>query len=99
MTRTIRFASLIAAGLLAATSAFAGPWDGHNEMQQSILNDLDKPDFVGTSMAESRPRISVYQGAFSRNSDLDQSGFAVGAAHPERGQGDSYGWIVLDIER
>jgi hypothetical protein len=99
MTRTNKFASLIAASLLATASAIAGPWDGHNELEQSILNDLDKPAYVGTSASEARQRVDAYQGGFSRNPDLDQSSFAVGAAGPERGQGDSYGWIVLDIER
>ncbi|PIV89095.1 MAG: hypothetical protein COW48_02405 [Hydrogenophilales bacterium CG17_big_fil_post_rev_8_21_14_2_50_63_12] len=98
MTRTTLFTSLIAAGLLATSPTFAGPWDGNLDLQGSILNDLDKPAFVGTGLAQAS-RIDAYNGAFAGNADLDQTHFATGHAGPEKGYGDTYGWAVLDVGR
>lgn len=96
MKRSTIFTGL-AAGVLITSPAFAGQWDGNFDLQGSILNDLDKPAYVGTSAAEAMPRIDIY-GAFA-GPDLDASGFAVGRAGPEKGQGDTYGWAVLDVGR
>jgi len=98
MKSTTLFTSLIAAGLLATTPTFAGPWDGI-DMQGSILNDLDKPAYVGTGLGTAKPRPDIYNGAFAGSVDIDKTGFAVGNAGPEKGQGDLYGWSVLDLGR
>lgn len=97
MTRTTITTSLIAAALLAATPAFAGQWEGNPDLQDSILNDLDKPAFVGTSMPMARQRIDVYHGAFAGSADIDHSGYSVANGSPETGQGDQYGWVVIDV--
>ena len=96
MKTTTLFTSLITAGLLAAAPAFAGQWEGNLDMQGSILNDLDKPAFVGTGMSMAKPRVYIYGSAFT-SPDIDASGFAVGSAGPEKGHGDIYGWAVLDV--
>lgn len=95
MKTTTLFTSFIATGLLAAAPAFAGQWEGNLDMQGSILNDLDKPTFVGTGMAVAKPSVNIY-GAFA-GPDIDASGFAVGSAGREKGHGDTYGWVVHDV--
>ena len=95
MTRTTLLTSLIATGLLAATPTFAGQWDGHPDMQDSILNNLDQPAFVGTGLTVPRPRVHIY-GAIASH-DIDTSGFVIGTAGPEKGEGDLYGSILLDL--
>ncbi len=101
MTRTKLFTSLIASGLLA-TSAFAGNlWGGdkNSDAYGYVVNDLDKPAFVGTGFSVAAPRIDAYHGFVVGNGDIDQSGFVTGAAGPEKGHGDNSGWAVLDIGR
>lgn len=92
-------AGMIGAGMLAAAAAFAGPYDGHPDLEQSILNDnLDSPAYVGTSMQDARSRIQVYN--VSRtfpNHDMDETGFVDGTSGPERGQGELYGSILIDV--
>ena len=98
MTRATLLTSLIVAGLLAASSSFAGVLGGNNlDTQGHILNDIDKPGYVGTSMVASQARFDAYHGAQAGNPDLDQNGFAIGNAGSERGRGDQYGWVVLDV--
>lgn len=84
--------------MLAATPAIAGPYDGHPDLESSILNDLDRPAYVGTGLAETRARVYVYgaPGAFP-NPDIDQTGFVTGTAGPEKGDGDLYGSILFDV--
>lgn len=101
MKTTALFTSLISAALLS-TSAFAGNlWGGDSnpDVYGHILNDLDKPAFVGTSMAAARTRVDVYNGFTAGNSDIDQSGFTIGSAGPEKGMGDNYGGAVNDLNR
>jgi len=102
MKSTKLFTSLIATGLLVATSAFAGPYwggDSNSDAYGYVLNDLDKPAFVGTGFSVASPRIDAYNGFTAGNRDIDQSGFAIGSAGPEKGKGDNYGWVVLDVNR
>jgi hypothetical protein len=99
MKTTTLFTSLITATLLASAPAFAGTWDDNIDMRDSIINDLDKPAFVGTSMAVVKTRIDPYNGFATGSSEIDQSGFAVGSAGPEQGHVDNYGWVVLDVGR
>lgn len=96
MKTTHLYAGLISAGMLAATSVFAGPWDGHPELEQSILNDLDRPAYVGTSFSASRERVHIYSNAM-QNHDIDPTGYVVGTAAAEKGHGDVYGTILFDV--
>lgn len=100
MKRTTRITSLIASGLLA-TSAFAGTyWGGESsDTHGYVLNDLDKPAFMGTGFSVASARIDAYNGFTRGNMDIDPSGFAIGVAGPEKGQGETYGWVVLDVSR
>jgi hypothetical protein len=101
MKTTTLFTSLITATLLSA-SAFAGNlWggDSNSEVYGHILNDLDKPAFVGTSMSMVKTRIDPYNGFTTGSAEIDQSGFSIGAADPEKGHIDNYGWAVLDVNR
>lgn len=100
MKRTTRLATLISTGLLAASPAFADFWGaGNADAYGTILNDLDKPAYVGTSMAEAKTQIDIYPG-FVGNLDLDRSGFAVGTGHPGgygpwgHGNQDGYGTVL-----
>jgi hypothetical protein len=92
-------AGLLGAGalLLAAAPAVAGQWD-NPDMEGSILNDLDRPAYVGTGLSETRARVHVYgaPGAFP-NPDIDETGFVIGTAGPEKGDGDLYGSILYDV--
>ncbi len=100
MKTTTLFTSLIAAGLLASAPAFAGLWgEGGTDTYGHVLYDLDKPAFVGTGMAVAKTRIDAYNGIVAGNPEIDQSGFAIGSAGPEKGFGDNYGWAVLDVGR
>lgn len=96
MKTTTHFASIIATALLATAPAFAGQWDGNPEVHQSIINELDLPQYVGTGMSADQPRFDIYNGAF-HGPDIDARGFTVGSAAPELGHGDKYGWAVLDV--
>jgi len=101
MKTTTLITSLIASGLLA-TSAFAGTYwggDSNTDAYGYVLNDLDKPAFVGTGFSVASPRIDAYNGLVASNPEIDQSGFATGSAGPEKGFGDNYGWAVLDVSR
>jgi hypothetical protein len=93
-------AGLLGAGalLMAVTPAVAGRWDGHPDLEQSILNDLDRPAYVGTGLAETRAHVHVYgpSRAFP-NPDIDETGFATGMAGPEKGDADLYGSILFDV--
>jgi hypothetical protein len=92
-------AGLLGAGalLIAAAPAIAGRYDGHPDLEHSILNDLDRPAYVGTGL-ETRARTSVYpvSGAFP-NRDIDETGFVIGTAGPEKGMGDMHGSILYDV--
>lgn len=100
MKNTTLFTSLIAAGLLASAPALAGLWsEGSSDTYGHVLYDLDKPTFVGTGFSVASPRIDAYNGLVAGNHEIDQSGFAIGSAGPEKGFGENYGWVVLDVGR
>lgn len=73
--------------------------EGSADTYGHVLYDLDKPAFVGTGFSVASPRIDAYNGIVAGNRDFDQSGFAIGGAGPERGQGDNPDWAVLDVGR
>jgi hypothetical protein len=100
MKTTTLFTSLITATLLASSPVFAGSFGaGNGDLYGHIVLDLDKPAFVGTSMAIAKTRVDAYNGFTTGNSDIDQSGFAIGSTGPEKGHVDTYGWAVLDVSR
>lgn len=88
---------IIAAGLLAASPVFAGPYDGQPDMEHGILNDPGKSTYVGTGKAVEQRRIDPFLGALAGNPDIDQSGFTVGTAGPEKGEADLYGSVLYDV--
>jgi hypothetical protein len=81
--------AVMGAAALAATSAFAGSWDSNPDTAGGILEDLDRPGYVGTSLPDARAAFP--------NRDVDETGNLVGAAGPEQGQGDLYGSILFDV--
>jgi len=90
--------AVMGAAALAATSAIAGPWD-NPDTAGSILEDLDRPGYVGTSLPDTRKRVHI-GGTPSQafpNHDIDETGFAVGTAGPEKGYGDMYGSVLFDV--
>lgn len=91
------YAAVLGAGMLAATTVFAGPWDGHPEMQSSILNDLDRPAYAGTGLSASAERVQIYSDAVFPNHEIDQTGYATGSAGPEKGYVALYGSILFDV--
>lgn len=102
LMRSAMMAGVLGAGaLLMATPATAGQWDGHPDLESSILNDRDRPAYVGTGMSETRARVfvpGVYDaaGAFP-NHEIDQNGFVTGMSGPEKGDSDNYGSILFDV--
>jgi hypothetical protein len=93
------FAAATGATMLVASSSFASHWDGHPDMESSILNDHDRPGYVGTSLSDTRKRIHIGSGptpAFP-NHDVDETGYVVGTAGPEKGHGDTYGSVLFDV--
>ncbi len=99
MKTTHLYASIIGAGMFAISSAFAGPWDGNPDMESSILNELDRPAYVGTGLQETRARVYIYGalGSSFLSHDIDQTGFVVGTSGPEKGHGDRYGSVLVDV--
>jgi len=99
LNHSLILAGLLGAGalLMVAMPASAGEWD-NPDMEGSILNDLDRPAYVGTGLSETSPRVYIYgsSGAFP-NPDIDHTGFAVGTAGPEKGDGDLYGSVLFDV--
>lgn len=91
------FTAITGATMLVATSAFAGPY-GNPDLESGILNDQDRPAYVGTGLPDARKR--VYIGTPSEafpNPDADETGYVVGTAGPEKGRGDEYGSILFDV--
>lgn len=93
------FTAAIGAALLAAAPAFAGPWDFNPDTAGGILEDLDRPAYVGTSLPDTRKRVHIGgtpNPAFP-NHDIDETGYVVGTAGPEKGHGDEYGSVLFDV--
>lgn len=99
MKSTHLIAAAIGAAMMATTPAFAGPWDGHPDLENSILNDLDRTAYMGTSLPDMRMRqhiVGLPNAAFP-NHDIDETGYVVGTAGPEKGYGDEYGSVLFDV--
>lgn len=97
--RTIASIPAAFAVAMMASTAQAGVWDNPDTMG-GILHTLERPGYVGTSLADHRARLSVQRAnpAFP-NGDIDETGFAVGTAGPEGGHGDLYGHVVYSSRR
>lgn len=90
--------AVIGLSALAATSGFAGQWD-NPDTAGGILNDLDRPAYVGTSLSDTSKRMQIGSApnpAFP-NHDIDETGYVVGAAGPEKGSGEMYGSVLFDV--
>lgn len=93
------FTTITGATMLVASSVFAGQWDGHPDMESSILNDLTSPAYVGTSLADTRKHVHIGgtpNPAFP-NRDIDETGYVVGTTGPEKGNIDNYGSVLFDV--
>jgi hypothetical protein len=99
MKRNAHIVTLAALALLAAPSVSAGVFgEGNADVQDTVLNDLEKPAYMGTGLSADSPSIDIYHGAFA--GDLDGR-IAVGAAGPEKsfgpwgeGNSDAYGTVI-----
>lgn len=87
---------LTVAAVVLASPVYAGSWD-NPDTTGGIMQTLDQPGYVGTSMQDPRKRghIGVINANFP-NADVDETGFVAGTAGPEKGYGDSYGSVLLD---
>lgn len=98
------FTSLALASLLATTPVFAADQWLDPEREGAISSDMAQPgyvgtSYVGTSLPDTKSRIHVFgepNSAFP-NSDVDESGFAIGTSGPEKGEGDLYGSVLYDV--
>lgn len=79
---------------ILAVPAFADTWGkGNLDAHGTILNGDSQP-FMGTSLAVSPPKVSIY-GGFASQDAMD--GFKVGRAGPEKGRNaDEYGSILVE---
>jgi len=95
----LSFTAITGATMLVASLSFAGHWDGNPDMESSILNDLDRPGYVGTSFSDTRKRIHIGGGPNSAfpNHDVDETGYVAGTAGPEKGHGETYGSVLFDV--
>lgn len=91
MKKLITFA---AASLLSTSAFAAGAWPESVDTYGNILNDEDRPAFVGTGMAEQASKEKIYGSLVGP--DLED-GFRVGKAPREAGQGDQYGSILHNV--
>jgi hypothetical protein len=73
--------------------AFADTWgNGNTDVYGTILNS-DSQSFMGTSLADSPPKVNIY-GGFASQDAMD--GFKTGRAGPEKGYADEYGSILVE---
>ncbi|HQT00051.1 MAG: hypothetical protein B7Y26_13220 [Hydrogenophilales bacterium 16-64-46] len=97
-TLTLTASVLAAAFLFATPVQAAGPWDFNPDLYGDIVSDLNAPGYVGTSLPDTRKRLHVDQVvAGFPNPDIDETGYVIGTAGPERGYGDEYGSIMFDL--
>ncbi len=97
--KTIAITSAVALAALAGT-VHAGIWGSNPDTVGGILHALEQPGYVGTSMRDDRARLNIRSvNAAFPNGDVDESGYAVGRAGTESGQGDLYGHVVFSSRR
>lgn len=67
-------------------------------MDSPIASIRGQSAYVGTSLSDTRVRhhIVAPNSAFP-NTDIDETGYVVGAAGPEKGNGDDYGSVLYDV--
>lgn len=95
--------AVIGTAMLIAPPAFAladEPWEPYPELLESrTLNVQDRPAYVGTGLSDTRKRVHIGGApapAFP-NHDVDETGYVVGTAGPEKGHGDEYGSVLFDV--
>jgi len=108
MKSTHLFPAILSAAMLVSTPVFAGQllsqvltydmWEPSSSLDSPAANTQDRPAYVGTSLSDTRARhhIGSPSKAFP-NTDLDETGYAVGMAGPEKGNTDNYGSILFDV--
>jgi hypothetical protein len=95
--------AVIGTAMLIAPPVFAladEPWEPYPELLESrTLNAQDRPAYVGTGLSDTRKRVHIGGApnpAFP-NHDIDETGYIVGTAGPEKGHGDEYGSVLFDV--
>lgn len=97
-TLTLSASAVAAALMLSMPAQAAGPWDFNPDLYGDIVSDLNAPGYVGTSRPDTRKRLHVdHVVAGFPNPDIDETGYVIGTAGPERGYGDEYGSIMFDL--
>jgi len=105
MKSTHLFTALLSAALLASTPVFAeqsfiyyDSWEPSSGLDSPAVNTRDRPAYVGTSLSDARARhhIVTPSRAFP-NADIDETGYVVGTAGPEKGNTDNYGSVLYDV--
>jgi hypothetical protein len=105
MKITHLFPAILSAAMLVSTPVFADQaflfyetWDPSSSLDSPAVNTRDRPAYVGTSLSDTRARqhIGSPNSAFP-NTDLDETGFVVGTAGPEKGNTDNYGSVLYDV--
>jgi hypothetical protein len=103
MKSTHLFPAILSAAMLVSTPAFAAQsityeaWEP-SAMDAPAANAPDRSAYVGTSLSDTRARLHV--GSPSKafpNTDVDETGYVVGSAGPEKGNTDIYGSILFDV--
>jgi len=104
MKSTHLFTAILSAALLASTPVFAEQvlfyetWEPSPSLDSPAVNTRDRPAYVGTSLSDTRARhhIGSPNSAFP-NTDIDETGYIVGTAGPEKGNTDNYGSVLYDV--
>lgn len=87
----------VTTAVLLSTPAQADNWP-NPDLYGDILHDVQKADYVGTSLPDTRKRLFVSApNPHFPNPDVDETGYVIGTAGPEKGYGDEYGSIMFDI--
>jgi hypothetical protein len=96
-TLTLSAATLAAAFMLSLPVHADGPRDFNPDHNGDIVQDLNAPRYVGTSLPDTRKRLHFFVSRNFPNPDIDETGYVIGTADPERGYGDEYGSVLFDI--
>lgn len=98
------FPTILSAAMLVSTPVFADQvffyeaWEPTSRMDNPVANTPDRSAYVGTSLSDARARhhIGSPSKAFP-NTDMDETGYVVGTAGPEKGNTDNYGSVLYDV--
>lgn len=99
------FPAILSAAMLVSTPVFADQtfinydsWEPSSGLDSPAVNVRDRPAYVGTSLSDTRTRLHILppNNAFP-NTDMDETGYVVGTAGPEKGNTDNYGSVLYDV--